>query len=77
MWQARYMIPHPNPVGPGNTNFVNIHTNPGFNNHGLECCNSDIPCTARQPEYYNENNLELGSLGGVAGDLGCPGCDTA
>ena len=37
----------------------------------------DIPCIARQPEYYNKNNLELGSLGGVAGDAGCPGCDTA
>ena len=47
-----------------------------FNNHGSECCNSDIPCTARQPEYYNKNILELDSLGGVAGDSGCPGCDT-
>ena len=50
---------------------------PPFNTHGYECGNSDIPCIARQPEYYNKNNLELGSLGGVADDSGCPGCDTA
>ena len=77
MWQASYMIPHPNPTDPANTNFVTCILIMPFNNHGSECCNSDIPCTARQPEYYNKNNLELGSLGGVAGDSYCPGCDTA
>jgi len=77
MWQARYMIPHPTPLGPANANFVTCMPILLFNNHGSECGNSDIPCIARQPEYYNKNNLGLGSLGGVAGDSGCPGCDTA
>ena len=77
MWQARYMISPPDSSWPANTNFVICIPSLLFNNHGSECCNSDIPCTARQSEYYNKNNLELGPFGRIAGDSGCPGCDTA